>query len=62
VTAVLIEGRGAKITYVRAGAWTEQHYQSLLKQDAGSCTGLDVTSKMSKRQRTWRRPDGLVPK
>lgn len=62
VTAVLIDGYCAKITYTKTGAWTEQHYQDLLTVNAGRWAWTEVTGGAPKWQRTWRRADGLVAK
>jgi hypothetical protein len=62
VTAVLIDGHCAKITYGRAGAWKEQHYRDLLAQNADRWAWNEIPSAVPKWQRTWRRSDGLVAK
>lgn len=62
VTAVLIDGRCAKITYHKAGAWTEQQLTDLLTVNTGQWRWREIISATPKWQRTWRRADGLVAK
>ncbi len=62
VTAVLIGGRCAKITYVKHGAWTGRDYAALLSANAGRWTWTEIIGAVPKWQRTWRRSDGMVAK
>lgn len=62
VTAVLIDGHCAKITYHKTGAWTEQQFTDLLTVNTGQWKWREIVSGAPKWQRTWRRADGLVAK
>lgn len=62
VTAVLIGGRCAKISYVKSGGWTRQQHDELLAVNAGRWTWSEIVGAAPKWQRTWRRSDGLVAK
>jgi len=62
VTAVLIDGRCAKITYAKTGAWAESQFTELLGVNAGRWAWSEVAGAVPKWQRTWRRGDGLVAK
>jgi hypothetical protein len=62
VTAVLLEGRCAKITYGKSGAWTDSQYMELLARNAGGWRWNEILGGAPKWQRTWRREDGLVAK
>lgn len=62
VTAVLIGGICAKITYVRSGRWSERHFADLLALNSGRWSWAEVRGGAPNWQRTWRRSDGLVAK
>jgi hypothetical protein len=62
VTAVLINGRCAKITYVKKGRWAELQFRELLSRNADRWAWNEIRGGAPKWQRTWRRVDGLVAK
>ena len=62
ITAVLINGHCAKITYAKSGRWTETQYDELLSENADRWAWQEIPGEVPKWQRTWQRSDGLVAK
>lgn len=60
ITAVLVDGLCAKITYVRNGAWTDQHFADLLSTNANNCEWREVSGSAPNWRRAWQRSDGLI--
>jgi hypothetical protein len=60
VTAVLLDGICAKITYVRSGPWSESQYAELLSTNAGDGNWREIVGGAPKWQRAWQRSDGIV--
>ena len=60
ITAVMVDGRCAKISYARNGAWTEQHYADLLSTNANNGEWREVSGSAPNWRRAWQRSDGII--
>jgi hypothetical protein len=60
ISAVMIDGRCAQITYTKVGHWTEEQLVGMLERNGGFATYTEDKTKSSKVVRRWKQRDGTT--